>query len=60
MDTPYELGRRDAASHAVTVELYNAKPPDCCPYAKGTAEGVEYDRGWNNYFAEERAAGHWL
>jgi hypothetical protein len=42
----YQLGREHAAAHAAAVERHNTRPPDRCPFAKGSAEETEYDRGW--------------
>jgi len=50
--TPAELGERDAYLHADAVETYNARPPDRCPFAKGTPEQREYDRGWRKAMAD--------
>ena len=46
--SPYELGRGDAAAYRSAVETYNARPPNGCPFFKGTSEEAEYDRGWND------------
>lgn len=54
---PYDLGREDAVRHAAAVARYNARPPDRCPYPRGSAEEDEYDRGWRDWFATERSAG---
>jgi hypothetical protein len=51
---PYDLGRQGAANQAAAVERYNARPPDPCPFHKGTPEEAEYDRGWKDWFRDYR------
>jgi hypothetical protein len=51
---PFDLGKEHAAVHRAAVERYNAKPPDSCPFAKGTSEEAEYDRGWKDYMKQMR------
>jgi len=46
--SPYALGREDAITHKSAVETYNARPSDSCPFARGTSEEAEYDRGWED------------
>jgi hypothetical protein len=46
--TPYELGCEAAIAHSGAVERYSARSPDTCPFAKGTDEEKEYDRGWKS------------
>jgi hypothetical protein len=52
--SPYELGVEDAVYHRAAVEHYNARPPNRCPYAEGTPEEAEYDRGWKDQMARLR------
>jgi hypothetical protein len=40
---PYELGQEGARLHRIAFEMYH------CPFAKGTPEEIEYDRGWEDY-----------
>jgi hypothetical protein len=52
---PYQLGRQDAASHRAAVETYNARPPpEPIPWAKGTPEEIEYDRGWRDSMRQSK------
>lgn len=44
----YDLGREDAVAHRSAIETHNARPPSRCPFARGTPEEAEYDRGWND------------
>ena len=52
--SPYALGVEDATTHKSADETYNARPPDPCPFAKGTPEEAEYDRGWKDAMARYR------
>jgi hypothetical protein len=44
--SPAELAYSHAGDHRAAVERYNARPPDPCPYRKGTAEYEAYDKAW--------------
>lgn len=46
--TPYYMGYKDGLSHSITMSRYNQRPPDKCPFAKGTLEEQQYDRGWRD------------
>lgn len=48
---PYQLGQQAAAMRRGAYEMYNAFPPDDCPFEKGTPEEKEYDRGWKDFMA---------
>jgi hypothetical protein len=45
--SPYELGTADHRSLRHATEMHNRRPPIRCPFADGTREKVEYERGWN-------------
>jgi hypothetical protein len=45
--TPYELGLTDHRSLRDATEMHNRRPPIGCPFAAGTHERAEYERGWN-------------
>ena len=45
---PYEKGRDDRVTLISALRTYNARPPIVCPYAEGTPERAEYDRGWGD------------
>jgi hypothetical protein len=51
-ETPYRQGRGAAATRLACLERYSAAPPDDCPFAKGTKEERDYDRGWKEYMKE--------
>ena len=46
--SPYDLGVEDADLQKYAVVRYNSRPPARCPFAKGSHEEVEYDRGWRD------------
>lgn len=50
--SPYALGKEDAMVQKSAVEIYNTRPPGRCPFAKGTLEETEYDRGWTDAMHE--------
>jgi len=43
----YELGIADHRSLREATEMHNRRPPIACPFANGTPEKAEYERGWN-------------
>jgi hypothetical protein len=45
--SPYALGVADHRSLREATEMHNPRPPIACPFAAGTPEKAEYDRGWN-------------
>jgi hypothetical protein len=45
--SPYELGAADHRSLRGATEMHNRRPPIVCPFADGTPEKGEYERGWN-------------
>jgi len=45
--SPYALGFTDHRSLRDATEMHNRRPPIVCPFANGTPEKVEYERGWN-------------
>ena len=47
--TPYALGMADHRSLRDATEMHNRRPPIACPFADGTHEKAEYDRGWNAF-----------
>jgi hypothetical protein len=44
---PYALGVADHRSLREATEMHNARPLFVCPFAEGTPERAEYERGWN-------------
>jgi hypothetical protein len=46
--SPYARGAADRRSLMAATEMHNARPPIANPFAAGTPEGAEYDRGWNS------------
>jgi len=47
--SPYALGVADHRSLRAATEMHNRRPPIVCPFADGTPEKAEYDRGWNAF-----------
>ena len=45
--TPYALGVADHRSLREANEMHDARQPIACPFADGTPEKAEYDRGWD-------------
>jgi hypothetical protein len=45
--TPYALGVADHRSLREAKEIHDARQPIACPFADGTPEKAEYDRGWD-------------
>ena len=47
--SPYALGVADRRSLKSAIEMaHDAATPNVCPFADGTPEKTEYDRGWNS------------
>jgi hypothetical protein len=49
--THYALGMADHRSLRDATEMHNRRPPIACPFADGTREKAEYDRGWSAFFS---------
>ena len=47
--SPHELGVTDHRSLRDATEMHNRRPPIVCPFADGTPDRTEYERGWNAY-----------
>jgi hypothetical protein len=45
--SPYARGVADHRSLQDATETHNARPMFVCPFAEGTPERAEYERGWN-------------
>jgi len=45
--TPYALGLADHRSLRDAIGQHSLRPPIGCPFAAGTRERAEYERGWN-------------
>jgi hypothetical protein len=46
--SPYALGAADRQSWRDAKEMNAARRPIACPFADGTPEKAEYDRGWDS------------
>jgi hypothetical protein len=46
--SPYALGVADHRSLMAATEMHHARPSTANPFAAGTPERAEYDRGWNS------------
>jgi hypothetical protein len=47
--SPYALGVADHRSLTVVAALLHNAPPVQCPFADGTPEKAEYNRGWDAF-----------
>jgi hypothetical protein len=52
--SPYDLGVEDASSRLAALRIYNVRTPDSCPFAQGSSEEAEYDRGWRDTMQKAR------
>jgi hypothetical protein len=51
--SPYDLGAEDAITLKSAIKMYNTRPPLQCPFAQGTPEEAEYERGWTDAMARD-------